>query len=98
MHLDGEFRANGALLSNASTTLVLSQVFTGGLAVWPLRHRDAEWKLELDVDYTDWRSFKNVDIHLSNGLTVPIPQRFRGSTTIMVGTEYRWLNMARLLE
>ena len=93
LHLDGEFRAGGALVSDASTTLVLPQVITGGIALWPVRDRDREWKLEMDIDYTGWKSVRNLDVHLSPPLgTIPFPQNYRSGFTIMVGTEHRWLH------
>lgn len=92
LHLDGEFRANGALVSDASTTLVLPQVLTGGIALWPVRNQDREWKLEVDVDYTGWKSIRNLDVHLSSGTTIPFQQNYRSGYTIMVGTEHKWLH------
>ena len=92
LHLGGEFLAGGASLSPASTTLVLPQVLTGGIALWPARDRDREWKLELDVDYTGWKSVRNLDVHLSPALgTIPFPQNYRSGYTVMVGTEHKWL-------
>ncbi len=96
LHLDGQFLANGIRLTDASTTLVLPQIFSGGLAVWPTRNADREWKLELDVDYTGWKSVRNLDVHLSTGTTIPFPQNWRSVYTIMIGTEYKWLQPANL--
>lgn len=96
LHLDGEFRTNGALAADSSITLVLPQVFTGGVAYWPVRDQEREWKLEVDADYTGWQSFSNTDIHLSTGVTVPSPKDNRNSYTIMTGTEYKWLQPERL--
>jgi long-chain fatty acid transport protein len=96
LHLDGNFLANGGLIADASTTLVLPQVFTGGVAVWPVRDPDHEWKLELDVDYTGWKSYRNTDVHLSNGATIAFPQNWRSTYTVMIGTEYKWLRPERL--
>ena len=93
LHLDGEFRANGALVSDASTTLVLPQVLTGGIALWPVRDQDREWKLEVDVDYTGWKSIRNLDVHTNSAFgTIPFPQNYRSGYTIMVGTEHKWLH------
>jgi long-chain fatty acid transport protein len=94
LHLKGQFMAAGAVVSDASTTLVLPQVFTGAIALWPVRDEAREWKLEMDVDYTDWSSFRNTDVHLSNGSTLPFPRNWKGSYTTMIGTEYKWLNPA----
>jgi len=96
LRLDGLFLVNGAPAANASTTLVLPQVFTGGIALWPVRDPAREWKLEVDVDYTGWKSFRNMDVHLSTGATIPIPQNWRSTYTVMVGTEYKWLKPAML--
>jgi long-chain fatty acid transport protein len=96
LHLHGLFLVNGAPVSNASTTLVLPQVFTGGMAAWPIRDAVREWKLELDVDYTGWKSFRNTDVHLATGVTIPFPQHWRSAYTVMVGTEYKWLKPAPL--
>ena len=94
LHLGGEFRANGGLVSDASTTLVLPQVLTGGIALWPVRDRDREWKLEVDVDYTGWKSIRNLDVHTSSSAfgTIPFPQNYRSGYTIMLGTEHKWLH------
>jgi long-chain fatty acid transport protein len=96
LHLDGNFLANGGLVTDASTTLVLPQVFAGGISIWPIRDRTHEWKLELDVDMTGWKSVRNTDVHLSNGTTIPFAQNWRNSYTTMIGTEYKWLRPERL--
>ena len=96
LHLDGNFLANGGLVADASTTLVLPQVFAGGISIWPIRDRTHEWKLELDVDMTGWKSVRNTDVHLSNGTTIPFAQNWRNSYTTMIGTEYKWLRPEKL--
>ncbi|MDX2253245.1 MAG: outer membrane protein transport protein [Nitrospira sp.] len=96
LHLDGQFLANGLRAADASTTLVLPQIFTGGIAVWPIRDAAHEWKLELNIDYTGWKSVRNLDVHLSTGATLPFPQNWRNAYTLMVGTEYKWINPAAL--
>ncbi|HET6675748.1 MAG TPA: outer membrane protein transport protein, partial [Nitrospiraceae bacterium] len=98
LHLDGQFLANGARLADARSTFVLPQIITGGIAVWPVRNAAREWKLELDVDYTGWKSVRNLDTSLSNGLTLPVPLNWTSSYTIMVGTEYKWLKPELLPE
>ena len=92
LHLDGEFLANGTALSRASTTLVLPQILTGGIAWWPFRDHRREWKLEWDVDWTGWNAIRNTDVHLSTGSTIPFSQQWKHSFTTMIGTEYKWLN------
>src|SRR5688572_8822785 len=96
LHLDGNFLANGSLVADASTTLVLPQVFAGGVSIWPIRDRTHEWKLELDVDMTGWKSVRNTDVHLSNGTSIPFAQNWRNSYTTMIGTEYKWLRPEKL--
>jgi long-chain fatty acid transport protein len=96
LHLNGSLLANGSPIAGASTTLVLPQVITGAIAVWPIRDKDHEWKVELDVDYTGWKSFRNTDVHFSTGTTIPFPRNWFGAYTTMVGTEYKRLGLKHL--
>jgi len=96
LHLSGALLANGAKVSDATATFVLPQVITGAIAIWPVRTREREWKLEVDVDYVGWKSVKNLDIHLSNGSTIPQPLNWRNTYALMVGTEYSWLALESL--
>jgi long-chain fatty acid transport protein len=91
--LNGEFRANGALLANASTSIRLPEVWTGGVAFWPIRNQEREWKLEVDVDYVRWQAIRSADVQLSNGATLPNPQQWKNAITVNVGTEYKWLGL-----
>jgi long-chain fatty acid transport protein len=93
LHLTGQFIANGALVSDAAATFVLPQVYSAGLAVWPVRSSDHEWKLELDADYVGWKSVRNLDVHLSNGAVIPNPQNWQNTYNLMIGTEYKWLRL-----
>ncbi|MBX3122999.1 MAG: outer membrane protein transport protein [Nitrospira sp.] len=95
-HLTGNFLANGNSIAGTAATFVLPQVFSGGIAVWPVRTPDREWKLEFDVDYVGWKSNRTLDIHLTNGTVLPFPQNWQSGYTAMVGTEYRWLRPASL--
>jgi long-chain fatty acid transport protein len=90
--LSGSLLVNGAKAADASTDLVLPQLFTGAVAVWPVRTNEREWKVELDVEYVGWSSNKNLDVRLSNGATIPQPQQWSNVPVIAVGTEYKWLN------
>lgn len=90
--LSGSLLVNGAKAADASTDLVLPQIFTGAVAVWPVRTNEREWKVELDVEYVGWSSNKNLDVRLSNGATIPQPQQWSNVPVIAVGTEYKWLN------
>jgi long-chain fatty acid transport protein len=91
--LSGSLLVNGAKAADASTDLVLPQLFTGAVAVWPVRTNEREWKVELDVEYVGWSSNKNLDVRLSNGATIPQPQQWSNVPVIAVGTEYKWLNL-----
>lgn len=96
LHLDGQLLAGGTRVADARTTFVVPQVLTGGIALWPVRDKEREWKVELDVDYTGWKSVRNLDAHLSSGLTVATPANWISGYTVMIGTEHKWLNPAPL--
>lgn len=96
LHLDGEFLKAGMALTTARTTLVLPQSFTFGAAVWPLMAMDHEWKVEVDLDKTDWSAFHNTDVHLGTGAVIPVPRNWSNTLTFMVGTEYKWIDPAAL--
>jgi long-chain fatty acid transport protein len=98
LHLAGALLANGTNVSNAAATFVLPQVFSAGIAIWPLRDDEHEWKFGLDIDYIGWKSVRNLDVHLANGMTIPQPQNWRGAYNIMMGTEYRWLRLESLVD
>lgn len=90
--LNGSLLVNGAKVADASTDLVLPHMFTGAIAVWPVRTSKREWKVELDVEYVGWSLNRNLDIRLSNGATIPQPQQWNNVPVIALGTEYKWLN------
>lgn len=94
--LSGSLLVNGAKVADASTSLVLPQIYTGAIAIWPVRTSEREWKLELDVEYVGWKSNRDLDIHLSSGGVVPQPQLWKTMPVVAIGTEYKWLNPAWL--
>ena len=96
LHLSGALLANGAKVSDAKATFVLPQVITGAVALWPVRTQEREWKLEMDVDYVGWKSVRNLDVMLANGVTIPQPQNWRSTYAVMLGTEYKWLVLESL--
>ncbi len=96
LHLTGLFLINGAPTADTAATFVLPQVYSAAIAVWPIRDSEREWKLELDVDYVGWKANQNLDVQLSTGGVIPQPQNWSNSFTVMIGTEYRWLRLARL--
>lgn len=98
LNLHGQFLVNGAVAADARTDLTLPQIFTGAVALWPVRDAKREWKVEVDVDYADWHSFKQLDIRLSNGVVLPEPRNWNGVFIVRAGTEYKWLRPAFLPE
>ena len=96
LHLSGELLANGVKVSGAHATLVLPQVLTGAIAIWPVRTNEREWKLELDIDYVGWKSVRNLDVTLDNGVTIAQPQNWHSTYAMMFGTEYKWLKLESL--
>jgi long-chain fatty acid transport protein len=97
LHLDGQLLAGGTRVADARTTFVVPQVLTGGIALWPVRDKEREWKLELDVDYTGWKSVRNLETPTCRtASTVATPANWTSGYTVMVGTEHKWLNPAPL--
>jgi long-chain fatty acid transport protein len=96
MDLEGALLVNGSLVTGAASTLVLPAVYTAAVAVWPIRDREREWKVEVDIDYVDWKSVRNLDVRLSGGGTIPQPQDWRTVPTISFGTEYKALRLDSL--
>jgi long-chain fatty acid transport protein len=96
LHLRGALLADGAKVSDASATLVLPQIMTGAIAIWPVRTNEREWKLEIDVDYVGWKSVRNLDVTLGNGVTIPQPQNWHNTYAVNLGTEYKWLLLESL--
>jgi long-chain fatty acid transport protein len=97
LHLDGVQLANGVKVQDTTTTFVLPQVITGGIAVWPVRNAEREWKLELNVDYIGWKSVRNLDLRRRDGTVIlEQPQNWKSTYAILIGTEYRWLKMDQL--
>lgn len=91
LHLNGALLADGAKVSDARATFVLPQIMTGAIAIWPVRTNEREWKLEMDVDYVGWKSVRNLDVMLGNGVTIARPQNWRSTYAVNLGTEYKWL-------
>jgi long-chain fatty acid transport protein len=98
LNLHGQFLVGGATFADAAVDVKLPQIVTGGLAYWPVRDNDREWKLEVDVDYADWSSFNDLNIRLSNGTTLSEPRDWKGVFITKFGTEYKWLKPSLLPE
>ncbi len=90
--LKGALLVNGRNVSDVSTNLVLPQIYTGAMAIWPIRTNEREWKLELDVEYVGWKSMRDSDIQRSSGGVIPQPQQWKNVPVVAIGTEYKWLN------
>jgi long-chain fatty acid transport protein len=95
--LNGALLVNGSKIADGSADLVLPQIFTGAVAVWPVRTSEREWKVELDVEYVGWGLHRNLDVRLAGGSTIPQPREWKNVPVVAVGTEYRWLNPPWLL-
>ncbi|MDH4303878.1 MAG: outer membrane protein transport protein [Nitrospira sp.] len=91
--LNGALLANGSLVAQASTSMRLPEVWTGGIAFWPIRNREREWKVEVDVDYVRWQAIRDATVLLSNGGRLPNPQQWKNTFTVNVGTEYKWVGL-----
>ena len=94
--LSGQFISNGTIVADAKANMVLPQIFGGGMAIWPVRDQEHEWKLEMDVDYVGWKSFRNTTISLSTGGGIPVGQNWSNAYNIMIGTEYKFLKIERM--
>lgn len=92
LDLEGEFLVAGSSVADARTTVVIPQSLTVGVAVWPVRNEHREWKIEVDVDKTDWSSFQDTDVRLSSGSVISVSRNWEDVYTFMVGTEYKWLH------
>jgi long-chain fatty acid transport protein len=92
MPLSGSLLVDGAKAADASADLVLPPIYTGAIAVWPVRTNEREWKLELDVEYVGWKSNRDFDVHLSSGGVIPQPQQWKTVPVVAVGTQYKWLD------
>ena len=103
--LSGQFIANGAIVADAKANLVLPPIYSGGIAIWPKRDEEREWKLELDVDYVGWKAVRSTVISLSNpvpalgvGAGIPVGQNWSSTYNVMIGTEYKFLRLERMPE
>src|SRR5213593_4059063 len=85
LDLKGQFLVNGTVAADTRFPIVLPTVITGGIAYWPVRDQEREWKLEVDLDYTRWSSFRNTDVQLSTGATIAYPRNWKSTYSPMVG-------------
>lgn len=91
--LNGVLLANGSLVAQTSTSLRLPEVWSGGLAYWPIRNKTHEWKVEVDVDYVRWQVIRDTSVLLSTGGVLPNPQQWNNTISVNAGTEFKWLGL-----
>lgn len=96
LNLDGVFLDDGGLFDDATVVLTLPHVFTGGMAIWPIRNDHLDWKVEADLDYADWSGFTDLDVQLANGIVLPRPRNWGDAFVIKLGSEVKWLQPAQL--
>lgn len=89
--LEGSLLADGRKVADASFSIRFPESYEWAIAAWPLRDGRREWKVEVDVDYVRWSSIRDFNVYFSNGAVLLNPQNWNDTTTIMVGTEYKWL-------
>lgn len=94
--LNGTYIVNGAMMAKAKTALTLPDIFVGAVAGWPIRDRSHEWKIEYDMEFVQWSAVKTVDIYLSSGQEMHIPQNWHSIYTASLGTEFKWLESSVL--
>jgi long-chain fatty acid transport protein len=93
--VDGVFLVDGVRVADTTSSIRLPEIYTWGVAFWPIRNETREWKLEVDVDYARWESIRDFDVHLSTGTTLKNPQYWRNAISIGLGMEYRWLSFPK---
>jgi long-chain fatty acid transport protein len=94
--LNGKLKVNSAQVAQSRSSLHFPDSYTVGLAVWPVRDREREWKIETDVDYVRWSTIRKLEFRFSNGLVLGTPQNWRNTVHVGIGTEYKWLNWSQL--
>ena len=76
----------------ANSALELPRVITPAVAVWPIRDAAHEWKLEYDMDFVGWDTFRSFGVQLSNGMSQNSATRWRSTYSLSAGTEFKWLS------
>ncbi len=96
LDLEGGFLVNGAKFANAKFTVPIPWVLSTGIAYWPIRNREHEWKLEFDFEWIDWSTLSNFDVHFSNGTVARSPRDWKDAYTFSIGSEFKWLDLPSL--
>jgi long-chain fatty acid transport protein len=71
---------------DVTAPVTLPASFLGGVAYRPY----AGLEVEANVQWTDWSTFKQIDINLPNGVTETIPRNFKDTFTARGGVEYQF--------
>jgi long-chain fatty acid transport protein len=90
--LEGNYGINGTEVAKVKTALALPDIYTAAIAYWPIRDEKHEWKLEYDMDFSNWSNFHALNLQFSNGTRVSMPAKWGGGQSISVGTEFKWLD------
>jgi long-chain fatty acid transport protein len=96
LSLNGHLYLDGRKVAKSKSGLHFPDIYTVGIAVWPVRNREREWKIETDLDYVRWHTIKNQQFKFSNGVVLNIPQTWHDSPNMNVGTEYKWIALSKL--
>lgn len=88
--LHGHLTAGGVRMT-ANSAANLPEVITAALAYWPLRDASHEWKLEYDMDFVGWDTFRSFDLYVSGLPPQHTPLDWRSTYTLSAGTEFKWL-------
>jgi long-chain fatty acid transport protein len=94
--LNGGLNVNGRKVAKSKSSLHFPDIYTVGVAIWPVRDHEHEWKLETDIDYVRWSTIKLQKFKFSNGNTIRIPQTWHNSTSVNTGTEFKWIELSKL--
>lgn len=94
--LDGQLLSNGQVVADASSSIKFPEIYEWSVAGWLLRNREHAWKIEVDVHLVRWQTIRNFDTKLSNGVTISQPQHWDNAVSVLVGTEFSWLQLPTL--
>lgn len=94
--LNGDLIVDGVKTADSASGVHFPDSYSAGIAAWPVRNINQEWKLEIDVDYVRWSTNTQTEFRFSDGVTITSPQSWSNSATIGIGTEYKWLSLSKL--
>lgn len=94
--LNGHLFLDGTKVARSKSGLHFPDIYTTAVALWPVRDREREWKVEMDFDWVRWSTIKLQKFDFSNGVSLHIPQTWHDSPSINTGTEYKWIELSNL--